>query len=308
MDAEFHYYINFLIARFTGIDEDTAYKIAYSAQFVDDNTIMYDVYDSATKKKIFSNIITQSYNISLPKQILYNIYPPFHFVPSFNESYKWQTCPDNKLSNALLDYALSYKCPYLLGIASHAYCDTYAHQGFSGRLARCNTLFNTGLVKTYGHTMFLELPDKINEVWFDSRSMAMVHNNKRFLRCVGKLISKYHKLSLLPPNQYKQMKRLLICELKSVFNSKVYKRSYKRIKAYSNIYKKYFGSSIKNYDVNAYKDSCFYWSCSTQKYVAKHGFINSDWIKFQFGAKLYLKKYKIFLKRLRRAAKDKRGI
>ncbi len=80
MDTEFHYYINYVIALRAGFSPNTAYKIAYSAQYVDDNTEIYTVLQK-TNLEQYSNIISQSINPILSVKDIISIYPVFHFIP-----------------------------------------------------------------------------------------------------------------------------------------------------------------------------------------------------------------------------------
>ena len=82
MDIEFHYYINYLIAlpSMLVFNLKSQLKIAYSAQYVDDNTVLYNVI-SYDKNTIYQSTPSQSFNPLIDIKTSIEIYPVFHFVP-----------------------------------------------------------------------------------------------------------------------------------------------------------------------------------------------------------------------------------
>lgn len=218
MDTEFHYYINYIIALRAGFAPEKAYKIAYSAQYVDDNTESYTVLQK-TNLEQYSNIITQSINPTLSVKDIISIYPVFHFIPGDDiirtsmlrrdgECRYMTTFPNNKLARKCLKNALESKDPYWIGIASHAFVDTWAHQNFTGLKDVYNAVekhqtnktclgFNKellGLSSFVGHADVLGLPDTPNTVWYDYRLKDMkVDNNERFLSAAKVLFEMYIK-------------------------------------------------------------------------------------------------------------------
>jgi hypothetical protein len=142
MDIEFHYYINYVVALQAGLLPDIAHKIAYSAQYVDDNTENYAVLKMHDLTQ-YNNITTQSFNINLSIKEIMSIYPIFHFIPGDNiiktsslrrdgECRYMATIPDSKIAKNALKHAIKSNNPYWIGIVSHAYADTWAHQNFTG--------------------------------------------------------------------------------------------------------------------------------------------------------------------------------
>ncbi|MDD4617179.1 MAG: hypothetical protein PHW76_08745, partial [Alphaproteobacteria bacterium] len=77
---------------------------------------------------------------------------------------------------------------YRIGIALHAYADTWAHQNFIGAASRLNSIPTASdeidlenLINT-GHGAFGHQPDVPNLVWTDSRLVdSTVNNKQRFL-------------------------------------------------------------------------------------------------------------------------------
>lgn len=78
MDIEFHYYMTYLIAVRAGFKVDDAYTIAYSSQYTDDNDNSYEILDDDFPYK---NYISQTMDITKPKEELLRIHPYFHFFP-----------------------------------------------------------------------------------------------------------------------------------------------------------------------------------------------------------------------------------
>ncbi len=212
MDLEFHYYINYIIALKAGILPEIAHKIAYSAQYIDDNTEIFTILEKETFKQ-YNNIITQSLDLTLNFKESLSIFPIFHFIPGDDilrssdlrrdgECRYMSTTPNSKVAQNCLKAALKSKDPYWIGIASHAYADTWAHQNFTGMkdTYNCvdkqkhnkNTFF--GLTDYIGHLNVLTLPDNPSYIWYDYRLKDMkIHNGERFLDAAKWLFKMYLK-------------------------------------------------------------------------------------------------------------------
>lgn len=224
MDVEFHYYINYIVALRAGFHHETAKKIAHSAQYVDDNTEGYTVLKKTSLEQ-YNNIVTQSVNPMLGVKDIVSIFPVFHFIPG-NEIMKssslrrdgscryMTTTPNNKLARNCIAAALKSNDPYWMGIASHSFVDTWAHQNFTGLkdVYNCVEKHQTnksgigakllGLSPHLGHLDVFHLPDVPGTVWYDYRLKDMkVDNNSRFLEAAKALFEiyiKYTERSLLP--------------------------------------------------------------------------------------------------------------
>lgn len=212
MDIEFHYYVNYLIAIKAGLFPDKAEKIAYSAQYIDDNIDEYTILEKDSLSQ-YNNIITQSLNPILNFKEILSIFPIFHFVPG-NDILKsstvrrdglyrhMSTIPDGKIAKNCLKEALKSKDPYWIGIASHAYTDTWAHQNFTGIKDEYNSV-NKHRHNNYklpyvqhciGHGDLLNLPDSSDAIWYDYRLKDMKINNcHRFLDAAKNLFNIYLK-------------------------------------------------------------------------------------------------------------------
>lgn len=77
----------------------------------------------------------------------------------------------------------------MIGIASNAYADTWAHQNFFGKDSAFNSQDRLieNLIPNIGHADAFDKPDSINLIWEDKRFKFSVNNSKRFLTAVKKL-------------------------------------------------------------------------------------------------------------------------
>ncbi len=208
MDVEFHYYVTYIVAKRAGFSKDDAYLIAYSSQYVDDNNVIFCV--NKSKADEYSNYISQTLDITRPKNELMRIYPLFHFIPGnpFDDSAKRRdgcmhllnTTANSKISNMLIDEALSISPinPYRIGIATHSYMDTWAHQNFIGFYEHFNAMSGARelLTPNIGHADALHDPDIPGLIWKDRRLIKtgrVISNKRRFLEASENVFGKYLK-------------------------------------------------------------------------------------------------------------------
>jgi len=152
MQIDFHHGVTYIVARLAGFEPPQADVIAHSAQYVDDATLdgtiefangaQYTRIASAHKMLDYKNMDALADHTS---------WLPFHFLPgnlgeaaptSFTD-----LTPDDYLARCVCkpdsfvardmmqDVICRQERPYALhrlGIASHVYIDTWAHQGFVG--------------------------------------------------------------------------------------------------------------------------------------------------------------------------------
>jgi hypothetical protein len=204
MNTEFHYYVNKGIALRAGFSEADAERIAYSAQFVDDNMRLLTI--NAGKPDEFSSFISQTYNILKPRKTLSHIYTLFHFIPGKPEAQAayfrrraypvWSTTPDSENARAILQQALVSGDRYRIGIASHAFADTWAHQNFIGLFDESNSMPGpiNALIPNVGHADAGNAPDYVSFIWNDSRLLQgfqKIENNPRFLGAAQRLFEEY---------------------------------------------------------------------------------------------------------------------
>lgn len=205
MDIEFHYWITGIIAHRAGFPPGKAQIIAYASQYVDDNDVTYAVLDESTGQK-YENFISQTFNILKPRAELMRIYPVFHFVPGEpltprakrrdGKLHILNTTPDGDVANKLL--ARAFGAPqdnrlYRIGIATHAYVDTWAHQNFVGWKESFNKL-GENLTPNIGHADAVTKPDRVAHEWPDTRLVeGDIVNNERFLEAAARLFDHYRR-------------------------------------------------------------------------------------------------------------------
>lgn len=192
-----------MIANAAGFSTDDAKVIASASEFVDENDTQVFVKDRRTDEQ-YESYISQTMNILKPMHHLMRVYPVFHFLPGEPDTktacrrdgkmHLLNTTPDSALANELLDEAFKASDetrPYRIGIASHSFADTWAHQNFVGWYDYFN---NIGLdpKPDIGHADGEHHPDWVAHRWEDCRlTDDRVCNNSRFLEAAKKLYLKY---------------------------------------------------------------------------------------------------------------------
>lgn len=204
MDIEFHYYMTFLIAGKAGFGKDDTSTIAYSSQYIDDNDIIYEIHKD--KAQYYRNYISQTMNILKPKAKLFRIYSLFHFIPGeplYKGAFRkdgalhWlNTTPNSENANHVIDSALESKNIYRIGIATHSYVDTWAHQNFIGYYNEFNSMSGVleQIAPNIGHADAGHNPDWPALVWKDKRLLdknARIDNKERFMESAGNIFTKY---------------------------------------------------------------------------------------------------------------------
>ncbi|UPU34775.1 hypothetical protein M1B72_15130 [Geomonas paludis] len=197
MNKEFHYWITGVLACKAGFTDEQVKVISYSSQYVDDNDESIDVFnDEMEPLPCYRSTITQSMNPMLPRTDMMHIYPIFHFIPGDQAKassrkdknrHVLNTTPDSSYARAIIDRAVAVfrsDSPtgiYRLGIATHAYADTWAHQNFAGCKDDFNAFADVPL-PNIGHADAVHHPDWVAHRWTDSRLQnPEIDNNVRFL-------------------------------------------------------------------------------------------------------------------------------
>ncbi|MGO8693976.1 MAG: DUF6765 family protein [Rectinemataceae bacterium] len=197
MNAEFHYYAIYFLCTRAGFSPGDARKTAVSSQYVDNAIHVYEIDDG--RGPPYRTQVTQNY-VFWDQATLREIYLPFHFVPGDRQraaaerldgrASPWTVTPDSRLAKELLVAALKTRNLYRIGIALHAYADTWAHQHFSGRLEEENVVDSSSPLPPAGHLQALRSPDDAMGRWRDARlrpEFAEVDNRRRFLAAAGKI-------------------------------------------------------------------------------------------------------------------------
>lgn len=206
MNIEFHYYVTYILAAKAGFGPAEAWIIAYASQYVDDNDRKYVI--EKGKDSEYKNYISQTMNILKPKTVHLRIYPCFHFVPgdtacqlarrSDRRVHPLNTTPNSENANILMDSALETKNLYRIGIATHCYADTWAHQNFVGCNDRFNEIFGLleALIPNIGHADAMYNPDITSLIWEDKRLLKAnrkIYNKQRILDAAEKIFIKYSR-------------------------------------------------------------------------------------------------------------------
>ena len=205
MDIEYHYWMTGLIAHRAGFTEEETQTIAYASQFVDENDVCMEIMDKARPKEApYTNFISQTMNILKPKDNLLRIYPIFHFIPGQPDAitarrrdgkmHLLNTTPNNENANRFIDEAFKAHEDtrlYRIGIATHCYVDTWAHQNFVGWYDNFNDI-GFDPKPNIGHADAEHHPDWMSHIWIDSRLVeAEVNNKHRFLSASEHVYAKY---------------------------------------------------------------------------------------------------------------------
>lgn len=154
MQTDMHYYGTYAMARAAGLKADVCQRIAYSAQFVDDNAGHGEARFDDAGGIDFEATAHHKYDVeNLEERDQRHVWVPFHFLPgneggSFTERL---ICRKNSpIAQEMVTHHLSRAdAPYaveLLGITAHVYADTFAHYGFSGVSSRHNRVVNDSWV------------------------------------------------------------------------------------------------------------------------------------------------------------------
>ncbi len=233
MNREFHYYVIWYLADKAGFTADESSIIALSSQMVDDAKFPWSIEpvkpsspagvrehpttstpgtaaDASPSKEIpprsevaFLTETTQNY-VFWDRSIAREVYLPFHFVPgdprvcaSVRSDGKLEplaVSPDSDNARTLLIEALGSGNLFRIGIALHAYADTWAHQNFTGTQDNFNMLepdtrmasvtLAASMLPAVGHLQAGMTPDLPQTRWYDSRlkpAHAWIDNSSRFL-------------------------------------------------------------------------------------------------------------------------------
>ncbi|MEK2690661.1 DUF6765 family protein [Bdellovibrio sp. GT3] len=145
MQIDFHLGVTYVLARMSGFSPYEANTIASSSQYVDDavnsgtiffeNRSVYEFRASAHKMLDYRNF----------KELAnHHVWIPFHFIPG-NEvrdqgidslAQKLVCRPNSKIAQDVVHSCVTnFNKPFgyhLLGVTTHAFVDTWAHQGFAG--------------------------------------------------------------------------------------------------------------------------------------------------------------------------------
>jgi len=249
MDTEFHYYMTAIIAHAAGFSQDEAKTIATASEYTDENDEILKV-QNRLNGKVYENYISQTMNILKPKQRLMRIYPIFHFISGEPDAdtarrrdgkmHLLNTTPNSGIANDLIDEAIKVKGETRMcriGIATHAYVDTWAHQNFVGWFDYFN---NIGLdfKPDIGHADAEHHPDWPSHRWEDERLVeGAVHNTVRFLAAAEKLYEKYRAAmqNTAPNEEWSDLQQKLVDAMGLPFSGSINWYQDERTNAYRKV-------------------------------------------------------------------------
>jgi hypothetical protein len=311
MDREFHYYMTYIIALRSGFEADDAYTIAYSSQYTDDNDTPYEILGDDNPYK---NYISQTMDITKPKEELLRIHPYFHFFPGskreiVNNSYPRKdgklhllnTIPNNVNVRRLFTKSLKSTDLYRIGIATHTYADTFCHQNFVGFKESFNDMEGLleKIIPSVGHADAKYQPDIPGIIWFDKRHVSShieVRNKDRILEAAGNIFQFYCDNCTKTSNIEKN-KQKLVSELSEAIGEihEEDKREEERKKNYRDILKSITKNAFRDYDEDVWFDEAVSYRPKAEtvgtsrvetEYFWKSEFKDNNWFKFQEAVKI----------------------
>ena len=308
-----------------GNGETEADVIAYASQYVDDNNesqvigevereipkIVYEEMEELDvvsyeiqryhrfpwevrirqAENFFRPIMTQteslkSFNPMFQKYVIM----PFHFLPGDlkkipeirGKKNLYSTTPNSRNAIKIVKNALDSGDLYRIGVALHTFADTWSHQNFSGLRDDWNAVSDNIILPNIGHAEVLHKPDTISEKWMDSRlkegaqEIDNTQRAKEAMREIFQWLARYRNPDMRWEDVRDEFERLIFAKdaderiemVKEMYPNK--NLDYKEDKEKSWIYK-----ALK-YDPNK------------RDVVAKEGFEDSHWYKFQVAAKRQL--------------------
>jgi hypothetical protein len=298
MNIKFHYYITYILAKRAGFSKEDAQIIAYASQYTNDNCTEYTI--NKGKQDEYKNYISQTSDILKPQRERLKIYPCFHFLPgdydsgsaerSDKRTHIFDTTPNSKNANTLMDASLQTGDLYQIGICTHCYADSWAHQNFVGWDDDFNSIF--GLLEmaipNIGHADAGFKPDISNLLWEDKRLLQKnqrINNKLRFLDAAKNIFSKFfHHVDV------KATLEIIATEwnrFEAVISTAIGKESYtEKAEDTERIERcRIIAKDVSDYD----KQLWFNEAIKKQGLSKKPDFQNSHWYKFQEAVKAHQK-------------------
>jgi len=278
-----------------GFSPKEAETIAYSSQYVDDNSIIHRI--KKEDNSIYENYISQTMNIFKPTKSLMRIYLLFHFLPgdpihsnSRRKDGKMHLLNTTKASTHATEIffdATRSENLYLLGIASHMLSDTYSHQNFIGTFDEMNAFSGLWqrLVPNIGHADAGQKPDIPNLIWQDPRLIeenAVIDNKKLFLAAAKKIYRNFILVTSSTNNWISIKDNLGKIIGEPIDESKLKKEKNNRIEM--------FKSLLAEYDRNNdYNKNSWFKETVNEDATFKENYTKLNWYKFQEAIKHYQK-------------------
>jgi len=174
MQKDVHFYLTYALAIKAGIARETALRIAWADQFVDECTEpgLHGTQTQATAADWHNRRVQET------------VIVPFHFVPGGEGDNRWMVTPNSANVRELL--AAAGDDPIRMGIALHALQDSYSHEGFTGWEEKANAMrpwyHPARLIPNIGHAEIAEADD-LDAIWRDHRRDKKINNRRRGKDC-----------------------------------------------------------------------------------------------------------------------------
>lgn len=145
MQTDMHYYGTYAMARAAGIKPEFAIAAATAAQYVDDSDRFTVTLSDGNviKSEPTAHHTSDRANVDLEDQR--RTWVPFHFIPGGEgrtPGERLLCTKDSTIAQEMVKHHISLAREeygvLLIGIAAHAYADTFAHYGFSGMSSELN--------------------------------------------------------------------------------------------------------------------------------------------------------------------------
>lgn len=163
MKVDMHYYATYAIALAAGIPKSDARILAYASQYVDDSK-RENGEPQPRDKSLFVSMTTAHHPLNCvfaqiqEPDYQRKVWIPNHFIPGgHGETFEEKSlCEENsEIARKMFEEHIELACGSkefgleLIGIATHAYMDTFSHYGFSGFCSSFNNV-KSGTIATDG--------------------------------------------------------------------------------------------------------------------------------------------------------------
>ncbi len=200
MQVDMHYYGTYALALAAGFPQQDAEIIAYASQYVDDSTSADDVSSDdgglfvtySTAHHLIQSIISMGEAVRHSVMDQRKIWVPNHFIPGgvgctleervicIKNSAIAQTMFKDHLETAQIKaWGLE-----LIGIATHAYMDTFSHYGFSGFSSPYNRIIQAS-IRVNSPTKWSGIGERLNKIMKGDLPGSYLTNNVQSLFTEG---------------------------------------------------------------------------------------------------------------------------
>ncbi len=191
MQTDMHYYATYAMARAAGLTISTCQKIAYSAQFVDDNSghQQLDLFDKAQLHfKKAENHGTNNRNLEPEEQGLVKGEAPTLASGAKDtdvEKLTWEK--NNEIAKQMFEHYLSLPennyNPYLIGVAAHIYAGSFSYDDSAGISQQDNN--KTGVAFECNDKSTDDFKSYIAQKWRAFKTKLEVNSAERFSNKLG---------------------------------------------------------------------------------------------------------------------------